>query len=371
MNYIKFFLKEIFFFFKDFILIKNFFFHINPDIIFFHRDYPFSPGYGAGTYIPILTKKNKKILNIFFRAKIKNHNYDYFYIDSYIILFFLLNNIGNRFSAHIFNQPNLSELVFVLKKLKNIKNVIIEIRSPLINSISFHRKKDFEKSSSYADFVIAPSKDILQSWSKTTFFKRKYLEVPVCIPTRIIKKKNFNKSILKKNKIKFIYAGSMDKKRKLNSLLKSLNNVSKKNNRFSFYFTSPKKKFSENYNYINFIEYVGSNNTHNLLDNFPFGISFLPKSTSSVNYREAVPTKILDYAASGLIILCNKHPSHINMKKKGFKMFFFNDEINEEFILSVIKEHKVFNKMINSNYDLVKKYFWKNYLPIYQNAWNV
>ena len=97
------------------------------------------------------------------------------------------------------------------------------------------------------------------------------------------------------------------------------------------------------------------------------GSLFVPKNTDNINYFNAVPTKILDYSASGLIILCNKHPSHMNMKKK-FQMFFFDDEINEEFILSVLKEYKIFNNMINFNYNLVKKYFWKNYLPIYKKC---
>jgi hypothetical protein len=70
MNFIKLVLKEFFFIFIDFSKLFLKFKVKEIEVLFFHRDIPFSPGYGAGTYVPLIASKKKKFLILVLGLKI-------------------------------------------------------------------------------------------------------------------------------------------------------------------------------------------------------------------------------------------------------------------------------------------------------------
>jgi hypothetical protein len=372
MNFIKLVLKEFFFIFIDFSKLFLKFKVKEIEVLFFHRDIPFSPGYGAGTYVPLIASKKKKIFNIGFRSKnFNNKNFNKFInFGSYIIMFFFLKKFLNKnYSAHIFNQPNMNLLVSLIKKDKKNKKIIIEIRSPLINSKDFIRKKDFNNAALKADLIIAPSRNIIKSWSISRIANYKYVEIPVCIP-----KTKFSKRLnIPRNKyLNFIYSGSLNKKRQMDNILQTLNLFSKNEKRFKFYFTtSQKKKLRKRYQNLKFINEVKSNLLHKVLRFHHFGLSYIPPRKNKIDYLNAMPTKILDYAAAGLILICNDHPSHKYIKSLGFKIFTFKSLIEKKFVLSIISDQKKLIKIINHNKKIVTNFFWENYKNEYHKIWQL
>ena len=339
-------------------------------IIFFHRTKPYSVGYGAGTKIPLIARKKKfKVLNIYFNFRENIFtNKDTIFIYSFYLLRFVLRNVSQKIPIHIFNQQHMGDITEFIYKL-GFRNIILEIRSPLIKK-SIVRREDFNKAFKFSKKVIYPSIQVLKTWGFKEKNYQKVLKVPVCISQY---NKNVN-PLLYKKRLKFIYFGTNDIKRNLSNLIKNIKLLRNTKNRFDFTFlqeNDEKKVIEVNSKIrIHYKKYINMSETKKFLQKFNIGISYLPKPRDHANYSLAWPTKVLDYAHSGILPICNYHESHLDMKKSGFKLVFFDEIIDDSFLtkLDNMNDLKIKSILLN-NFKISKKFLWENYENTYYKCW--
>lgn len=269
---------------------------------------------------------NNQILSIFF--------------DILIIFFFLsyLKIKKKKFDYCIGINPLNSFFIIIFKKFKllNSKYVIHytidwvkkRFSSKTINFF-YHNINYFCLTKADMNWVI--SRKICNLFKKLLSNKKiKIYHLPVgCIPNNV----NYNKFLNLKS-INVCYVGSFHHEKGIDTLIESIPEIIKKDNRFNFYFfgKTPNNYKLKNYNFntyeevlnnLNLKKHININFFNNLdkyfkgLSNMHFGFSVFEENNLSIS-KYSDPSKLKDYFSNNIIPVINEfNPLSSEIKKNN------------------------------------------------------
>ena len=232
------------------------------------------------------------------------------------------------------------------------------------NSISYKLLLFIEKKLLFnSEYIICLTNE------STSYLKKKYdflknknfVKIPTCVDMKRFKIKNQ----INKKKIIFSYLGSIDTAYDIDPVLNFLDKISKRNVSYKIYFFSKKTKklinklknfniSKENYS----IKELNYHQVPKYLTKTDIGIFYLKKNLS---IKASFPTKIAEFLACGIPIICNDFNKDItNMiikNKLGIIMNF-----NNENITPTLNQIKI--KYINSKKSFTCRQYANNFLSL-------
>lgn len=258
----------------------------------------------------------------------KSKNYETFELSS-----FDFNSISNiitkkKIQICIFSISNL--WVSIIEQLKNKHpkcKFVLDIKTPWLknkNATQQFRKKAKAKQK-FIDLIITPAESNIKTWIDNP--NRDVITYPLGINLDdYINQKFENKSSCKK----FVYIGQIHEKRKIFSLLESINRLPKniKNNCvFDFYGQGPlfKKmvgaiKNKELTNIVNMKGIVSSKQLAKILPEYDCGIAWVPNDI----YSDSPSLKLIEYMAAGIYPIATNTNAHKKFNA-NFKFDLFEE----------------------------------------------
>jgi hypothetical protein len=179
---------------------------------------------------------------------------------------------------------------------------------------------------------MSPTKKMAETWFKTTSTDI-YEHYSIIDFLNISQKKSISNSASKK----FIFVGSLSKKRNISQLLIFISKLDKKilkNSTFDFYGDGPDKNNLERLSYDlsigKYVTFKGALDQQSLLHlyhEYDCGIAWVPSSF----YNTAPSLKLIEYCAAGLIPIATKNYGHTILDSRGFKIEYFDDNSFQSF----------------------------------------
>lgn len=283
---------------------------------------------------------------------------------------------------HLFSRANLISFVRHIKHRFPYISLIVDIRSPLLeinNAKTQAIRKKYNKVQYYVDHIITCDEDSLK-----TFIAKPIVDftvVPVGVDLDMFPK---SAGITANHKItKFVFVGSIFKKRKIGSLVEFFNLLCRKSNRSinldifgdgddcETVLNLIKKYKNSNIRYLGIIP---QDELFLKLSEYDAGIAYVPHES----YSMAPSLKSIEYSAAGISVLASDTTGHAKYNdkhgfcfelfpntKKGF-VNVFKKVIEKGFPVEHIKKNKSAVEFFDWNY-LTKK----NLIPVYEKLYRI
>jgi glycosyltransferase involved in cell wall biosynthesis len=232
---------------------------------------------------------------------------------------------------------NWNSIAVALRKDFPSVALALEIKTPAMGKkgerIYDRECKNWQKDHYALDGIIAPSKGMMNTFIKN--IKRPFLEHRSIISYETIKKRNFSPGRFKCRK--FVFSGSLAKKRKLDTLIQMIGKLPKgilDQVHFDFFGDGPAleelKKLSASLGLASRISFLGAIPQAHLFNrycDYDAGIAWIPKDI----YDSAPSLKLIEYCASGIMPLATSTSGQMLLKKFGFYIDYFEEDDQKSF----------------------------------------
>lgn len=269
-----------------------------------------------------------------------------------------------------------SDVAKCIKAVRPTSKVVLEVKSPLLLSgdrlLKMQKRMGFGQL--YLDAVIAPAIGMVETWLPS-------LEVPFLEHRSIIDCKGIRVNLPTAEKIfcrKIIFSGSLEKKRKIDELLKLIAKLPAELRMaltFDFYGEGTVKgalvRLTEELGLNEIVNFNGSLLQKDLFEiycQYDAGLAWVPKE----KYDSAPSLKLSEYCAAGLIPIATNTKGHDSLKAFGFQLEIFEEtEVSFSATMEKIFYTGFHTSSIKKNLQLVQKSDYRTVikdeiLPFYQ-----
>jgi len=295
---------------------------------------------------------------------------------NFILLIAMITTKANIIHIH---DPLLLPIV-IIAKIRHIKVVYDRHESfdkikGLNGKLCLIAERIFKR---YIDGVVLVNSEQLNYVKELS--KNKYAIIP---NYQSLKMYDSVKYVKEKEKIKFVYIGSLDEKtRKIIFMLKVIEEVLNKNKNTYFFIGGTTKddnisklikKLEDDYNRFIYLGKVQYNNVIKITKEADIGLYF---AKNVPNNKNSSPNKVFEYMNSGIAIIGVGVFNHIEeINENAGKIFSYDTKIDEvvNYIIEVINDKKRLEKFKKNARKIGEKYCWETveskYIELYQNIY--
>ncbi len=297
-------------------------------------------------------------------TEIKSVFLDFDDIESAIMLSY---SVMEKFSPDIIYMMNSDynlNFIYKLKPLFEDTKWVVDVKTPSLVEGKRKRRRRFKSFllQFYVEKIFTLSRDSVETW--IPFLFRKTYIYPLGIQLSNFISKTYNHDPKRIKCKKFVFIGTLHKVRKIDFLIKAINQMSKNNYstgiKFDFYGDGNAREelqqLANNLKLQDVVKFHGlipQQKLNALLGNYDAGIAYVPNE----KYEKSPSLKSLEYIAAGLPTMVSDTLGHREYLKYDLHFDFFENNIDS--FCEVIKKMIVIGvnyKDIEKNLESIKQF---------------
>lgn len=268
---------------------------------------------------------------VFYNSNIDSENFHCQGIREEVVLVCEKVKTYNPDVVYIFGRPDPFYLVYNLKHSFPDVPLIYDVRSPLLVKEEKRKqdiKQQYEKLELYVDFLLTSDHGALKTYFEPRLYNCRLLPIGLNV-SKIIPRSSPPKSISK-----FVFVGSLEKKRKIKDLIEGFVEFYKKAGRnvsLDIIGDGGHRQALQDFSAklpggdcVRFLGFLPQNEVFNKLKEYDCGIAYVPYE----RYDEAPSLKSIEYAAAKLPVLASDTSAHKRYSQDyGFGFNFFSNDV--------------------------------------------